>query len=105
MTRRLDPLERIAELSSASVPFKFDVHALIFSYTAYELETALHKRFEKNRINLINNRKEFFKVDIEEIEKELEKYKDLTIEFTKQADADEYRETLTIREHNSKIVS
>lgn len=105
VTRRLDPLERIAELSSASVPFKFDVHALIFSYTAYELETALHKRFEKNRINLVNNRKEFFKVDIEEIEKELEKYKDLTIEFTKQADADEYRETLTIREHNSKIVS
>ncbi|MGP1567484.1 MAG: DUF4041 domain-containing protein [Peptoanaerobacter stomatis] len=104
VTRRLEPLERISELSSASVPFKFDVHALIFSYKAYELETALHKRFEKNRINLVNNRKEFFKVDINEIEKELEKYKDLTIEFTKQADAEEYRETLSILRANSKTV-
>ena len=97
VTRRLDPLERIAELSSASVPFKFDVHALIFSYKAYELESELHKRFEKNRINLVNNRKEFFNIDINEIEQELNNYKDLTIEFKRDADADEYRESLNIR--------
>ena len=89
VTRRLDPLERINELSSASVPFKFDVHALIFSYNAYQLETELHNKFSKNRVNKVNNRKEFFKVSIDDLEKELMNYKDLTIEFTKTPDAEE----------------
>lgn len=96
VTRRLDPLERINELSSASVPFKFDVHALIFSYNAYQLETELHNKFSKNRVNKVNNRKEFFKVSIDELEKELMNYKDLTIEFTKIPDAEEYNESLKI---------
>ncbi|WP_311870584.1 DUF4041 domain-containing protein [Vagococcus lutrae] len=68
VTRRIDPLERINELSSASVPFKFDVHALIFSYDAYKLETELHQYFDSYRINKVNNRKEFFKVPISKIE-------------------------------------
>ena len=97
VTRRLDPLERINELSSASVPFKFDVHALIFSYNAYQLETELHNKFSKNRVNKVNNRKEFFKVSIDDLEKELMKYKDLTIEFTKTPDAEEYNESLKIK--------
>lgn len=96
VTRRLDPLERINELSSASVPFKFDVHALIFSYNAYQLETELHNKFSKNRVNKVNNRKEFFKVSIDVLEKELMNYKDLTIEFTKTPDAEEYNESLKI---------
>ena len=96
VTRRFDPLERINELSSASVPFKFDVHALIFSYNAYQLETELHNKFSKKRVNKVNNRKEFFKVSIDDLEKELMNYKDLTIEFTKTPDAEEYNESLKI---------
>ena len=46
MTRRLDPQERVDELGDASVPFKFDVHAMIFSDDAPALEAALHRAFE-----------------------------------------------------------
>lgn len=98
VTRRLEPLERVGELSSASVPFKFDVHALIFSYEAYQLETELHEYFSKYRINKVNNRKEFFKVPITLIEEKLKEYKDLTIDFQKEADAEEYKESLTVIE-------
>ncbi|WP_408869049.1 DUF4041 domain-containing protein [Brochothrix campestris] len=94
VTRRLEPLERINELSSASVPFKFDVHALIFSYDAYTLESQLHQHFSAHRINKVNNRKEFFKVSIEDIEEVLVSHKNLTIDFEKMAEAQEYRESL-----------
>lgn len=97
VTRRLDPLERINELSSASVPFKFDVHALIFSYDAYNLESSLHNKFSDKRLNIVNNRKEFFNISIDEIENELQVYKDLTIDFSKVPEAQEYRESLKIR--------
>ena len=97
VTRRLEPLERIRELSSASVPFKFDVHALIFSYQAYNLEKELHNLFDNKRVNLVNNRKEFFNISIDEVETALAKYKDLTFEFNKIPDAEEYRETLKLR--------
>ena len=63
MTRRLDPYERIRELSSASVPYNFDVHAILFSEDAPALETALHEKYAPNALNLINHRKEFFKID------------------------------------------
>lgn len=96
VTRRLEPLERIGELSSASVPFKFDVHALIFSYEAYQLESELHEYFSNYRINKVNNRKEFFKIPIDMIEQKLRDYKDLTIDFTANPDAEEYRESLSI---------
>ncbi|CAD2081825.1 hypothetical protein GCM10007275_00560 [Jeotgalicoccus coquinae] len=96
VTRRLEPIERIKELSSASVPFVYDIHALIFSYEAYELETELHNYFEKYRVNKVNNRKEFFKVPITEIESKLQDYGNLTIDFNLQAEAAEYRETLAI---------
>lgn len=97
VTRRLDPLERINELSSASVPFKFDVHALIFSYDAYNLESSLHNKFSDKRLNIVNNRKEFFRIPIDEIENELQVYKDLTIDFSKIPEAQEYRESLKLR--------
>lgn len=96
VTRRLDPLERIAELSSASVPFKFDIHALIFSYEAYQLESDLHNYFDKYRINKINHRKEFFRVPIDEIESKLEEYKNLTIDFNRNPDAEEYYQSISI---------
>lgn len=96
VTRRLDPLERISELSSASVPFKFDVHALIFSYDAYSLETELHNHFANQRINKVNNRKEYFRVPISEIKEALGKYNDLTVDFNELAEAPEYRQTLAL---------
>lgn len=98
VTRRLDPMDRVHELGDASVPFKFDVHAIIFSYKAYELETELHRVFDKYKINMVNNRKEFFKISIDDIEKELEKYKDLTIDFNKVPEAKEYNESLKIKQ-------
>lgn len=101
VTRRLDPTERISELSSASVPFKFDIHALIFSYDAYKLETELHNYFDNYKINKVNNHKEFYKIPIEKIKEKLAEYKELTIDFEEMADAEEYRQTLAI-ENNDK---
>lgn len=62
MTRRLDPMDRIRELSDASVPFNFDVHALFFSKDAVGIETAMHNRLSGSRVNLVNMRREFFRV-------------------------------------------
>lgn len=96
VTRRLDPMERIDELGSASVPFKFDVHALIFSYDAYSLESELHTRFANQRINKVNSRKEYYRVSISDIKETLSEYKDLTIDFNEVPEAPEYRESLAI---------
>lgn len=60
MTRRLEPMDRVRELGDASVPFRFDVHALIFSEDAVGLETALHQRLAVRKVNLVNNQREFF---------------------------------------------
>lgn len=94
VTRRLDPYQRIQELSSASVPFRFDVHAMIFSYQAYQLENELHKYFDKQRINKVNNRKEFFNIKLEDIKKVLDLHKELTFDFNPEFEAEEFRETL-----------
>ena len=97
MTRRLDPLERIDELSGASVPFRFDVHALIFSNDAPGLEAALHREFEDRKVNAVNGRKEFFNVSLQEIETVVKKYHDKTVEFNYLPDAQQYRESLLIK--------
>lgn len=96
VTRRLDPMERIRELGSASVPFRFDVHALIFSEEAFALETELHNKFEKYKVNKLNNRKEYFKVPFDKIKEVLEQHKELAIELTEQAEAFEYRQSLKL---------
>ena len=96
MTRRLEPMDRIAELSSASVPFAFDVHALIFSEDAPALETTLHQYFDNKRVNKINPRKEFFRVDLEEIKKIVKENHNATVKFVDVPDAIEYRETLKL---------
>ena len=67
MTRRLDPQDRIDELGDASVPFNFDVHAMIFSDDAPALEAALHRAFEDRKLNMVNQRREFFNVTLDEI--------------------------------------
>jgi len=101
MTRRLEPMERIDELGSASVPFEFDVHAMIKSDNAPELENSLHKYFNSKRVNLVNTRKEFFYVTLDEIE-EYAKKNNINVEFTKLAEARDYRESMAIREAKNK---
>ena len=95
MTRRLDPQERIDELGSASVPFKFDVHSFIFSNDAVQLESDLHQALENNRVNKVNNRKEFFKISIDDLENLVYKF-DPAAEFNKTMVAEQYRQTLSI---------
>ena len=94
VTRRLEPLERIRELSSASVPFQFDVHALVFSNEAFALETEIHNQLAQFKVNKVNNRKEYFKVPFEKIKTILENHKELTVELTEQAEAFEYHQSL-----------
>jgi uncharacterized damage-inducible protein DinB len=96
MTRRLEPLDRIREFGS-SVPFDFDVHALIHSENASELEAKLHRRFNEKSLNLVNNRKEFYNVALKEIETAVKELNG-NIEFTMMAEAKQYRETLALRE-------
>ena len=98
MTRRLEPMDRIKELSSASVPFEFDVHAMIFSDNAPELENMLHKHFEKQSVNKVNLKKEFFHVSLDEIENVVKSQYNNTVEFTKIPVASEYRQTLSLME-------
>ena len=98
MTRRLDPMDRVDELGDASVPFNFDVHAMIFSDNAPALEAALHRAFENRKVNMINTRREFFNVTLEEIEAEVKKNYDKTVEFTRFAPAEQYRESLKIKQ-------
>lgn len=97
MTRRLEPLERVYELGDASVPFPFDVHAMIFSDNAPELERKLHVRFNNARKNWVNPRKEFFEADLDDIETFLQTT-GLKADFIRLAEAKEYRETLSLRQ-------
>ena len=97
MTRRLDPIDRVKELSDASVPFVFDVHAMVYAEDAPAVENALHKSFEAKRVNLVNTRKEFFQVTVGEVRDELLKsFPDA--EFIEVGEAKEYQETKAIRE-------
>lgn len=95
MTRRLDPLDRVRELGDASVPFKFDVHAIIESEDAPALEHALHQELALMQVNKVNPRKEFFRVSLSDIRKLVEKH-GLNASWTMAAEAAEYHETLAI---------
>lgn len=101
MTRRLDPQERVDELGDASVPFNFDVHAMIFSDDAPALETALHKAFENRKVNMVNHRREFFHVTLDEIKEVVRKNFDKTVEFIDTPDADQYRISLKLAKENT----
>lgn len=91
MTRRLDPQDRVDELGDASVPFNFDVHAMIFSDDAPALETALHKAFEDRKLNMVNTRREFFNVTLDEIKEVVKENFDKTVEFVDVPDAEQFR--------------
>lgn len=95
MTRRSDPMDRVRELGDASVPFSFDVHAIISSEDAPALENALHRQFHHRRLNRVNERKEFFRVALAEIEAIVRQHHG-QIEFTLMAEAMEYRQSLAI---------
>lgn len=96
LTRRLDPLDRVKELGDASVPFSFDVHAMVYVDDAPEMENKLHKRFTNRRVNAINHRKEFFNVDLEEIRQAVHELASPDVEFQMTALAEEYRESRKI---------
>ena len=97
MTRRLDPHERVDELGDASVPFNFDIHALIFTEDAPKLEAALHNAFESKKLNKINSRREFFAVSLEEIKNEVRKNFDKTVEWVDIPEAEQYRQSLLLK--------
>ncbi len=94
MTRRMNPEDRVNELGSASVPFKFDIHSTIFSQDAVGLENELHKRLSDKRINKVNMRKEFFRVTIDELESLVFEI-DPTAEFRRTVTAEEYNQSLS----------
>lgn len=103
MTRRLDPMERVIELGDASVPFPFDVHAMIHTENAPELERVLHQRFHERRMNLVNERKEFFRVTLDEVERavheilpNLPRHTQRELVFTRTAAAEDYRKSVAI---------
>lgn len=102
MTRRLDPMERVDELGDASVPFNFDVHAMIFSEDAPKLEAALHRAFEDRKLNMVNTRREFFRVTLDEIEDVIKKNYDKTVEFIRIPPAEQYRQSLAMAQEKSK---
>lgn len=100
MTRRLEPMDRIRELSSASVPFEFDVHAMIFSEDAPKLESILHEHFRENALNKVNLRKEFYNIDLDEAKKVVYENFNNTVDFNMTAKAEEFRQSVKISEEN-----
>ncbi|MDD8192188.1 DUF4041 domain-containing protein [Escherichia coli] len=104
MTRRLEPLDRVRELGDASVPFSFDVHAMIYSDDAPSLENYLHKVFNEKQVNKINSRKEFFNVNLKEIKSVIEDM-NINAHWTMFAEAKEYRESLSIEQERKAATS
>ncbi|NML35482.1 DUF4041 domain-containing protein [Paraburkholderia sp. G-4-1-8] len=95
LTRRLEPMDRVRELGDASVPFSFDVHAMIWSENAPELEHTLHRKFFEAQVNKVNPRKEFFRVGLADLRATVEDM-GLNVSWTMTAAAMEYRESLAI---------
>jgi hypothetical protein len=98
LTRRLEPMDRVKELGDASVPFPFDVHAMIYTDDAPALETALHREFHSHRVNAVNLRKEFFTVDLDAIKEAVEKIAGIEAEFKMTALAEDYHESMRLTE-------
>ncbi|MGO1735351.1 MAG: DUF4041 domain-containing protein [Leucobacter sp.] len=98
LTRRLDPMDRVRELGDASVPFRFDVHALFFADDAVAIENMLHKEFSHGRINQVNLRREYFQTTPEAVLEKLREHNVELLEFTIEPEAEEYTESVAIRE-------
>ncbi|MGS0683515.1 DUF4041 domain-containing protein [Shewanella sp. 125m-7] len=95
MTRRLEPMDRVRELGDASVPFAFDVHAMMYSKDAPKLESELHKQFNDCRVNKVNPRKEFFNVTLTELKNLVTKL-GIETHWTMKAEAIQYKESIII---------
>ncbi|GAB2518678.1 DUF4041 domain-containing protein [Nocardia heshunensis] len=101
LTRRFDPYERIRELNIASVPFRFDVHALFPADDAVGIEAEMHRRLDRCRVNRVNNRREFFRVPLAEVRRHLQEVApDELLEFTEFAAAEEFRRSENVREED-----
>jgi uncharacterized protein YoxC len=98
MTRRIDPMERVRELGDASVPFSFDVHTIIRTDDAPKLEKELHDRFKRNRVNLVNNRKEFFKLNLVDVKQALDEIYPEEFDFNFKVTAFDYHRSTEIRD-------
>jgi hypothetical protein len=105
MTRRLDPMDRVRELGDASVPFGYDVHAMVYSEDAPALEAEIHSHFGSKRVNRVNLKREFFRAPLADVEKFI-RGKGLKIELASHAEAKEYRETLALLQQlEAKVIA
>lgn len=104
LTRRLDPMDRVKELGDASVPFQFDVHAMIYVDDAPSLETALHREFNNERVNMVNQRKEFFKVNLKQVKEAVVRIAGLEAEFKTTMAAEEYFESQRLRGGTADVI-
>lgn len=101
MTCRLEPLNKVKELGDKSVPFGFDVHAIIYSDDAPELERYLHSKFQSKRVNKINSKKDFYDIALGEVRAEIDSL-NLHCQWTMKAEATEYRESVQLRKNAGK---
>lgn len=104
MTRRLDPLDRVKELGDASVPFSFDVHAMIYSDDAPALENSLHKFFQDYQVNKVNPKKEFFRLPIHAVKEKVDET-GIQAHWTMKAEALEYHESLQIEKRGKQAAA
>lgn len=105
MTRRLDPMDRIRELSDASVPFNFDIHAIHFSEDAFGIEAELHRRFADQRVNTVNRRREFFRVTPHQVKLQFASLAGELLHFEEVPEAIEYRQSKRDGEMNLSAIS
>ncbi|WP_245220753.1 GIY-YIG nuclease family protein [Ruegeria sp. HKCCSP335] len=101
MTRRLEPYDRVRELGDASVPFLFDTHAMIYSDDAPALEKTLHAEYENRRVNTANYRKEFFRVNVDEVEEAVKRLAPAA-DFFRDIEAQEFHETMSKRKQEAE---
>jgi len=104
MTRRLDPMDRVKELGDASVPFEFDVHAILYTEDAPALENKLHRAFHHRRVNRVNTKKEFFRIDLMEIVAFVHSNHSADVEIVHAAEAEEFRKTLALVEQEQRAL-
>ena len=96
MTRRIDPMQRVRELGDASVPYPFDVHAMIYTEDAPALESHLHRVFDLYKLNTMNWRKEYFRVPLSAIREEVEKF-GIRCDWKETPAAEQYRDSEWMR--------
>lgn len=89
VTRRLNPLVRLSELSSASVPFPFVCYGLVFSDDAFNLETKVHEYFDDKRTNIANKHKEFFNITPQEAIKVLKEEFGCNVHFVNEDESED----------------